>query len=369
MVEGPSGIIATQKPWNPVVYEPSKLLLTWTGTGVVGHIRSSEKPRAFRGPNIGFAWLDEAAFWNKVQECWDNIMFALRHGKPSTCMVTTTPLGTEFIKWLNEDADILIRGGSSFDNRSNLDPKFLARLKARYEGTALGDQEIYGAVLTDHAFQIFKHEWLGRTNAWQQPAYINSVVAVDPGGGDENKDKILTPGELPPETGIAAMSIDRFGNLYLRGDASTDATNFGPPVVKLANQVGATKIIAESNYGGGMVRTAIMGTPEFSAQSRLKFELVQSIGNKIDRAIPVGIRAEQGRVFHVGGQATYRDLETQLVSLDRRIPKPKKSPDRADAYVHAALYLMAWYDEKHAGGSVQPIAPANLDKLVRRLRR
>lgn len=368
MVEGPSGILATQKPWNPVTYEPSKLLLTWTGTGVVGHLRSSEKPRAFRGPNIGFAWIDEVAFWSRVQECWDNIMFALRHGRPSQCMVTTTPLGTEFIKWMNEDADTLVHTGSSYDNKGHLDPKFLQRLRDRYEGTALGDQEIHGAVLTEHAFQVFKSEWFGRVNAWEQTKYLETVVAIDPGGGDEEK-RDIGPGDLPPETGIVAMSIDQHGNLYLRGDASTSETNFGPHAVKLANQVGARKLIAESNYGGGMVKTAVEGTPEFNAQRGLKFELIRAIAGKIDRAIPVGIRAEQGRVFHVGGLATYRDLETQLTSMDKRIPKPKKSPDRADAYVHAALHLMEWYDQRHAGGSIKPIAPENLDKLVRKLTR
>lgn len=369
MVEGPSGILATQKPWNPVIYEPSKMLLTWTKTKVVGHLRSSEKPRAFRGPNIGFAWIDEVAFWNNVQECWDNIMFALRHGSPSTCMMTTTPLGTEFIKKLQEDPDILIHTGSSYDNRSNLDPKFLARLRSRYEGTALGDQEIHGAVLTQHAFQVFRGEWFGRTVPWSQPNYIATVVAVDPGGGNEGGRSTPNPNQLPPETGIVGMSIDQHGNLYCRGDASTEETNFGPHVVRLANQIGAHRIIAEANYGGGMVKTAIEGTPEFSAQGNLKFELVQSIAGKIDRAIPVAIRAEQGRVFHVGSLATYRDLETQLTSLDRRIPKPRKSPDRADAYVHAALDLMAWYDQRHAGGSIAPIAPENLERLVRTLRR
>lgn len=367
MVEGPSGILATQKPWNPVTYEPSKLLLTWQGTKVVGHLRSAEKPRAFRGPNIGFAWLDELAFWSKVQECWDNIMFALRHGRPSQCMITTTPLGTEFIKKLFDDKNVLVHTYSSYDNKGHLDPKFLQRLRDMYEGTPLGDQEIHGAVLTDHAFQIFKSEWFRRVEHWEQPDYIRTVVAIDPGGGGE-ADKEMTPGTLPPETGIAAMSIDGRGNLYLRGDASTSDTNFGPHAVRLANMVGANRIIAESNYGGKMVKTAVAGTPEFSAQSTLKFELVTSIANKIERAIPVGIRAEQGRVFHVGSLATFRDMETQLTSLDKRIPKPKKSPDRADAYVHAALDLMQWYDERHATGPSKPIDPDRYSRLVQKLR-
>lgn len=368
MVEGPSGILRTQKPWNPVVYEPSKMLLTWRGTGVVGHLRSSEKPRAFRGNNIGFAWVDEVAFWNRVQECWDNIEFSLRHGRPSQMMVTTTPLGTEFIKKLNEDKDVLIHTGSSYDNKGNLDPKFIQRLRDRYEGTAIGDQEIHGQVLLEHAFQVFKAEWFRRTDPWAQTDYIKTVVAVDPGGGNEGGERKISPNDLPPETGIAGMSIDKHGNLYLRGDASTSETNFGPHAVRLANQIGANLIIAESNFGGGMVKTAIEGTPEFNAQRQLKFELVRAVAGKIDRAIPVGIRAEQGRVFHVGALATYRDMETQLTSMDKRIPKPKKSPDRADAYVHAGLHLMEWYDERHSHGTVKAMDAEFYNRLVQKMK-
>jgi phage terminase large subunit-like protein len=79
MLEGESGILTIAPPDHRPLYEPSKRRLTWPN-GSVGTLFSAEEPDRLRGPEHYFAWLDEAAHWPLVQECWDNLLFGLRLG-------------------------------------------------------------------------------------------------------------------------------------------------------------------------------------------------------------------------------------------------------------------------------------------------
>ena len=59
MLEGESGILATQKPDNPCVYEPSKRRVVWPKTGTWATTFSGDSPDQLRGPNCHGAWVDE----------------------------------------------------------------------------------------------------------------------------------------------------------------------------------------------------------------------------------------------------------------------------------------------------------------------
>ena len=62
MIEGPSGILSTQRPWNKVTYLPTKRKLEWAN-GAVGLVFSADEPERLRGEQCEAAWSDERAAW------------------------------------------------------------------------------------------------------------------------------------------------------------------------------------------------------------------------------------------------------------------------------------------------------------------
>ena len=64
MVEGESGILATAPDYAHPLYEPSKRKVTWPN-GAIAMLFSAEEPERLRGPQHGYAWLDEMAAWAK----------------------------------------------------------------------------------------------------------------------------------------------------------------------------------------------------------------------------------------------------------------------------------------------------------------
>ena len=340
MVEGLSGIEATAKPWFRPIYEPSKTRITWPN-GVVAHLRTSEKPKLIRGLSVGFAWCDEIAHWMSPEECWDNLMFALREGNPSKIIATTTPLPTKFIKGLVADTDVRVIGGSTGENAANLDRGFVDRLNKSYGGTKKGRQEIDGEIVEDNENAPFKTDHIGRIARADMPKLAHVAVGVDPAGG--------TTGKNSDETGIVAMGIDANGILYVLGDRSADVSSaqWTARAVDLGMIMRAeyaidtaVYIVGEVNFGGDMVERVIKTTPKWG-DSGLRFEAVRAFVDKATRADPIAQEAELGRYYHVGTGTQFRELEGQMTQFDPNIPRKKQSsPDRMDAMVHVATFLL-----------------------------
>lgn len=145
MVEGESGILAVSPPWNRPVYQPSIRRLTWPN-GAIATTYSAEEPNRLRGPQHTHAWCDELCAWSDPGT-WDMLMFGLRLGlRPLVC-VTTTPKPSKLIKDLMDDPTTALIRGATHENRTNLAPTFFEKIVARYEGTRLGQQELYAEVL------------------------------------------------------------------------------------------------------------------------------------------------------------------------------------------------------------------------------
>jgi phage terminase large subunit-like protein len=124
-IEGSSGILSVCPDWNRPVYEPSKRRLSWPG-GSVATMYSAEEPERLRGPNHDLAWCDELASWSNQQATWDNLMMTLRAGEHPRCIITTTPKPSKLLKSLIErrGQDVVITGGSTYENRPNLAGSF-----------------------------------------------------------------------------------------------------------------------------------------------------------------------------------------------------------------------------------------------------
>jgi len=150
-----SGLLQVHPKHFRPTYEPSKRRLTWPN-GAVASIYNGTEPDQLRGPQHDAAWCDELAKWQYAQEAWDQLQFGLRTGKNPQVCITTTPRPIGLLKQIIADPGTVVTSGSTFDNRGNLSPKFLAVVKRKYEGTRLGRQELNAELLEDIEGALWK---------------------------------------------------------------------------------------------------------------------------------------------------------------------------------------------------------------------
>lgn len=136
-------------------------------TGTVIYAFSADQPDAIRGPNLSGAWCDEIGTWRYEQTWTEALMFAVRKGKQPQIAATTTPRRTKLLRDLisREGDTVAVTRGSTFENAEHLSPAFIAGIKARYEGTRLGRQELYGELLEDVPGALWTAEMIDRARA------------------------------------------------------------------------------------------------------------------------------------------------------------------------------------------------------------
>ena len=321
MVEGESGVMNTAPPGKVPKFEPSKRRLTWPN-GAIGTLFSAEEPDRLRGPEHGYAWIDEPAHWDLVQECWDNLLFGLRIGaRPRVC-ATTTPKPRKWVKQLAKDPTTRISTASTYDNLDNLAPVFAQKVLERYENTRLGRQELYGDILEDveGALWTWDHIEAARFTG-TLPPLVRILVGIDPSGGGRD------------ETGIVVVGSDGH-DMYVLDDRSGHYTPNGWATVAIqtADRWGADALVAERNYGGDMVENTL----RMNGYS-WRIVTVHAKRAKQARAEPIFGLYEQGRAHHCG---LFNDLETQMTEWVPGEPAKDYSPDRLDAMVYAATAVM-----------------------------
>lgn len=107
---------------------------------------SADVPERLRGPQCGRGWLDEVASWRYADKAFDNFVFGLRLGKHPQVFWTGTPKPKPFIKMLMGLPRSITISGSTYENAENLSDIFYDNI-AKYEGTRIGRQEIYGEII------------------------------------------------------------------------------------------------------------------------------------------------------------------------------------------------------------------------------
>jgi phage terminase large subunit-like protein len=335
MVEGESGLLAVTPPWRQPRYEPSKRRLTWPN-GAVATTFSADKPDLLRGPELDGFWADELAAWRFGQEAWDNLQLALRRGRHPRGVVTTTPRATRLLRDLLADPATHVTRGSTFENVANLAPGFVARMRARYEGTRLGRQELLGEVLDDTPGALWTRARLDALRVRRPPDLVRVVVAVDPAA---------TSTEDADETGIVVAGLGADGHGYVLDDRTVRGTplQWATAAVEAFREHRADRVVGEANNGGEMVGYTIA-----TVDPTVPFKAVWASRGKRTRAEPIAALDERGLVHHVGYLA---ELEDQMCTW-----RPgEDSPDRLDARVWALTELflepaeaggIAYYDER-----------------------
>lgn len=322
MIEGESGLMTIAPPGKMPNFEPSKRRLTWPN-GCRATIFSAEEPDRLRGPEHGYAWVDEPAHFALIQEVWDNLMFGLRIGKRPRVVCTSTPKPRPWVKELVKDPSTRVAKASTYDNLDNLAPAFAERILRKYQGTRLGRQELYGEILEDVEGALWTWEMIEPDRVPIAPSHLQRVViAVDPAGGAKKSND---------ETGIIAIGISD-GHLYVLADRSGRMSPYGwaMAVDAVYEEFGADAVVAETNYGGEMVTSNLK-----SAGVAKRVLGVTSRRGKAIRAEPIVGIYEQHKVHHVG---TFPELEEELTSWQPY--EDKDSPNRLDALVHGATNLV-----------------------------
>lgn len=281
---------------------------------------SADEPERLRGPQHHGAWCDELAAW-RYDDAWDQLRFGLRLGENPQTLVTTTPKPRPLVRRLLESPSTVVTRGSTFDNAANLSPAALEEFRARYDGTRLGRQELYGEVLEDVEGALFPLRLIEQHRVVAPPEALERiVVAVDPA---------VTSGASSDETGIITAGIHD-GHVYVLSDNSLRDTPdaWARAVVEQYHRAGADQIIIEGNQGGDLVVQVIR-----TVDRNVPVRKVTATRGKFLRAEPIAALYEQGRVHHVG---TLAGLEDQMSSWTPDMPK---SPDRLDALVWACTAL------------------------------
>ena len=210
--EGESGVITILrrykmlKSWNRSIGE---IILT-NGSRI--KLFSADQQDRFRGPQHHGAWCDELAAY-RYSDAWDQLQFGLRLGDKPRIIVTTTPRPVPLIRALanRKDGSIAITRGSTFDNAKNLAPSALMELQARYNGTRLGQQELYGEILEDVEGALWTKGLIDRNRLEAAPPLARIVVSIYPA---------VTNTKDSDETGIIVCGSDANGHGYVLGDYS-----------------------------------------------------------------------------------------------------------------------------------------------------
>jgi len=155
--EGPTGLYSVIPPLLVADTNSSLPSLTlWNGTFIRGF--AGDTPERLRGPQHHAAWCDEIASWKYPQDAWDNLWFGLRLGENPQVMWTGTPKPTPFMRRLVDDPNSVTTVGSTYENRENLTKSFFQNV-AKYEGTKVGRQELWGEMLDPEEEGIVKRSW------------------------------------------------------------------------------------------------------------------------------------------------------------------------------------------------------------------
>ncbi len=322
MIEGESGILACAPPDNRPLYEPSKRRITWSN-GAIATAYSGDDPDQLRGPAHDSVWADEPAKWRYADETWSNLELGLRSGDNPQVVATTTPRPIKLIRQLVADPKTHVTAGSTYDNIANLSPAFIERVVQQYEGTRLGQQELYARILDDVPGALWTRDILERNRIKKAPDLSRIVVAIDPA---------MTSGEEADMTGlvVAARGSDKQG--YVLEDATMRGTpdQWARKAIELYEKWSADRIVAETNNGGEMVEYTLR-----TLSRNVSYKSVHATRGKRLRAEPIAALYEQGKVHHVG---LFEDLEDQQCTF---VPdQTDESPDRVDALVWALTDLM-----------------------------
>lgn len=150
---------------------------------------AGDSPERLRGPQHHAAWCDEVASWKYPEAAWDNLMFGLRLGSnPQVCW-TSTPKPKPFVRALSEDPRTVLVTGSTYENADNLPETYFQNV-AKYEGTNIGRQELWGELLDpEEAGFVKRSQWRLWKAGKPLPKFKYVIMSLDTAFTEKTFDK------------------------------------------------------------------------------------------------------------------------------------------------------------------------------------
>jgi phage terminase large subunit-like protein len=305
------------------------------------YLEGADTPDTGRGYNAAGILCDELAKWLKPYETWyHGLLPSLRADLVDDhprAFVTTTPKPIALLEdWVARvDGTVHLITGSTFDNASNLSSHALTEMKRQYDGTAIGEQELYGKLLELAGGGLFQRKDIIKNRVVDAPDDIVSIVV----GCDPN----LTGEDAT--FGIVVVARTRDKHLYVLADRSTPHSGRAAVLEawKAVAEFAADVLVYEENLGKRYLEEVLrdayrelIDQDYFPRHTSPPMQAVHAKHGKKTRAEPVAMRNEQGRLHMVGD---WPELEKEMVLFDPE--STRESPDRMDAMVHAAIKLMA----------------------------
>jgi predicted phage terminase large subunit-like protein len=353
-VEGESGLesvllrMGVEYTWNRSIGE---LIIPSTGSRY--KLFSAEKPARLRGPQHHRAWVDElASVAKRAVDAWNMLLFGMRLGRHPQIVATTTPLPLSVIKDLLQDPYCVTRRGTTDSNRANLPVSTLRALHSKFDGTAMGRQELDGDLLEEVDGALWKQKqidddratdglpltYIDKDGMVQPFALVRVVLAVDPAVEDRKSDEHTgrRGRQDPDETGLIVAGLGADGKVYILGDYSMrdSPAKWAAEILRVYDLWNCNEVIIEVNNGGQALVDLIRTTEALHGRNiPMPIHKIRAKQGKRVRAEPVSALSEQHAVVHVG---VFKLLEDQLVTWTT---DETESPDRLDAYVYAVLHL------------------------------
>jgi len=200
------------------------------------------------------------------------------------------------------------------DNRQHLSDGYIDRTLANL--SAAKRKRFLEGEYGDDNGTLWRRDWIRYRTAPEGLTRI--VVGVDPTGS-----------KTGDECGIVVAGVLE-GHYYVLDDYSLHGTpsEWAQAVAEAYTRHRADAIVAESNFGGEMVKHTIR-----TAAPDAKVTMVTATRGKVIRAEPISALYEQGKVWHNG---VMQELEDELCMYD---PATSASPNRMDALVWALTAL------------------------------
>ncbi len=193
---------------------------------------------------------------------------------------------------------------------------FVAEMERRYQGSALGLQELQGEIVEDQSGALWRRDWIEAARCLASPPLMRTVVAVDPP---------VTAHVSSDACGIVVAGLGEDGSAYIVADRSLQGREphvWARAAVAAYHEFCADRIVAETNQGGDLV-VAILKQMDDGVPVR---KVVATRGKWL-RAEPVAALYAEGRVAHAGHFPT---LEEQMLTFGRRrlAAQPQPRPSR-----------------------------------------
>jgi predicted phage terminase large subunit-like protein len=342
MVEGESGLLRCIPPsllrngniddsWNRSLGE------VMLENGSLFKIYTAERARRLRGPQFHGAWADELSSWQDAHKgpaqdtTWSNLMLGLRLPPDPRIVVTTTPKRNALTRALLDDAlkqataceeqgwyeekdtltgniirrespMIRMTRGSTYDNLANLAPQFAAQVLAQYEGTRLGEQELYGKMLLAEG-SLLRPEFfniLYERPPHGTPVRMWDLAATEPSDTNPNPD--WTAGYLVAQTHDGYVILD--GERFRRSPGKVEQR-----ILEIARADGPEIPIWIEQEGGASGKSLIAHFQRL-LDGKNRVHGYRPSGDKVTRAsVLLAGPAEQGRVSIVYGPWTQAFLD------------------------------------------------------------